>query len=296
MKVHATPSLIKRWTRAIQLAFLSSLGTASPRFSDAVIVHGGTALSLAWQGPRHSEDVDMLIDAKRADELHAMMQSIAPSLNAFLEKEMPGLVLDVRIKQSDRKLQCFHLAGSMPDVFGSAKVKLEFWPVSLDYLKSYPCDETCFCARLKQPLRVATLESIYYDKLLALCLREYVKCRDIFDAWWVSRLDRSGIEGPPDIARLMRQAQAYDLSSLFSEKGGRVLIDPALDVDAMAELVRTDMQKWLHADAFLQYNTKNFRDMALHVQSACQAIHRALSFGMAPAEPEERLLFAPVRP
>lgn len=296
MKVHATPSLIKRWTRAIQLAFLSALRESFPGVSEAVIIHGGTALSLAWQGPRHSEDVDMLFDEKRIDDLHAMMQSIAPSLNDFLEKEMPGMALDVRIKQSDRKLQCFHLAGSMPDVLGSAKVKLEFWPVGLDYLKAYPCDKTCFCARLKQPLKVATLESIYYDKLLALCLREYVKCRDIFDAWWVSRLDRSGIEGPPDIERLMSQAKAYDLSSLFSEKGGRVLIDPTLDVDAMAELVRSDMQKWLHADAFLQYNTKDFRDMVLHAQSVCQTIHRALSLGIAYEEPEERPLVAPARP
>lgn len=301
MKVHATPSLIKRWTRAIQLAFLSALGDHFPHLSDGVIVHGGTALSLAWQGPRHSEDIDMLFDERRVDELHAMMQAISPSLNDFLANDMPGLKLDVRIKQSDRKLQCFHLAGSMPDVLGSAKVKLEFWPVSIDYLRSYPCDSTCFCARLKRPLKVATLESIYYDKLLALCLREFVKCRDVFDAWWLAQSCPAEIGSNRDMDRFMAHAQAYDLSTLFSEKGGGVFIDEGLDVGAMAATLKDDLQKWLHSDAFLQYNEKDFIAMVTHAQTACREIHRSLSSDWTPhpscqALDDTRQLAGAVRP
>lgn len=276
MKTHATPSLLKRWLRSIQVAFLSSLSEHPSGIGESVIVHGGTALSLAWEGPRHSEDVDMLFDERWIAVLPDIMADMAPRINQRVRSEIPDLSIDMRVKLSGRKLQCFHLAGTAPDVLGAAKVKLEFWPVSHDYLQAYRCDASCFCSRLDRPLKVATLESIYYDKLLALTLREFVKCRDVFDAWWIATSFHLPRINAPCFGRFVSQSQAYDVSSMFSEGGGALLVSSNLDIDALAHKMKEDMQKWLHPESVSRYDIEDFRSMILHARHACKTLYDAI--------------------
>lgn len=276
MKTHATPSLLKRWLRSIQVEFLSSLSEHSSGIGEAVIVHGGTALSLAWEGLRHSEDVDMLFDERLIAELPDIVADMAPRINARVKAEIPDFHVDMRMKLSGRKLQCFHLVGSATNVLGAAKVKLEFWPVSPGYLNTYRSDASCFCSRLARPLKVATLESIYYDKLLALTLREFVKHRDIFDAWWISTSCSLPKMDAPCFGRFVTQSQAYDVSTLFSKNGGGLLVSDDLDIDELARQTREDMQKWLHPESFSRYDIEDFKEMVRHVRNACKTIHDAI--------------------
>lgn len=176
-------------------AILTSISQKTPWSINDLAFQGGTSLSLAWNSPRFSEDLDFVVRNELL--LEASMKKVLSYAEQILLKVYPGINFEMKSKKTeDGRLMTFTFSSELPDFFGKVKVKTEFWHVSLEKLKNYDnqMKPLVFEGNLKALLPVATLEQIFIDKMVALGGRERIKWRDFFDVWYI--LSQSNFKTP----------------------------------------------------------------------------------------------------
>jgi predicted nucleotidyltransferase component of viral defense system len=173
-ELHIAPLNIIR--EAYELEVLDAL--AKSPLAKKIIFYGGTALRLAYNCPRFSEDLDFLVAGAISETAFAAaMQKIAAA--------HPELSLeDVKEKRNTLfalfKIRSPLLKHALPLKIELAKrkngIEKEFRPLSSP------------CSSLQPALFAATIKSLRHTKEMAIKNRNLA--RDWFDLWYISALQR----------------------------------------------------------------------------------------------------------
>ncbi len=146
--------------------------------------YGGTALRLAYNGPRFSEDLDFLLLSDASEK--ELETALSPALkeNPFLQLE------DLKEKQhtlfAQIKIRSPLLKHALPIKIEMSKrknsIKMELRPLSSP------------CSPLQPLLNTITLESLETAKIRAIKNRD--SSRDWFDLWYISKIQRKPFHKP----------------------------------------------------------------------------------------------------
>ncbi|HHG6361665.1 TPA: nucleotidyl transferase AbiEii/AbiGii toxin family protein [Streptococcus pneumoniae] len=215
-----TPYEKQLWAEMAQLLMLAGLAESSKWEAKDIVFHGGTSLHLGWASPRFSEDLDFLLNKDLLSEMNKTMHEVVKRMEHYLLRFDTGLRVELKDKSTSR-MGRFNIAISKEGVMGKSLVKSEFWGVDAAYLDSYRSTSRTpivpdsmssqgMHVRLRAQLPVATLDSVFCDKLVAVAGRPYIKWRDIFDLWWISQSREFERPDPQTLAMRVREyASAY---------------------------------------------------------------------------------------
>lgn len=176
-----------------EMIFLQAL-LASP-FHKKLIFKGGTALRLAYNSPRFSEDIDFsLVRTINKKELAKVLETTSKQLPTVKIKEL-----------TEKRFTYFALLQvSEPYLRQAFPLKIEIskrpvaWKENIDFMAHDLKSQT---APLEAVGFVVTLERAFRDK--KRMIKERSKARDLFDLWWLGqklgkktriRLDRNQIK------------------------------------------------------------------------------------------------------
>lgn len=192
-----TPHEKQVWSEMAQLLMLAGLAESSRWEARDIVFHGGTSLHLGWASPRFSEDLDFLLNKDLLGEMSKTMVEVIRRMESYMLRLDAGLRIELADKSTSR-MGRFNISIYKEGVIGKAMVKSEFWGVDDSYLNRYKAepktpimpaamDAEGMLVRLRAQLPIATLDSVFCDKLVAMAGRPYTKWRDIFDMWWISQ-------------------------------------------------------------------------------------------------------------
>jgi len=165
-----------------EMLILSNIAEAS--FSKYILFYGGTALRLAYNCPRFSEDLDflMLQPVNEADLRQALQNSTEqnPTLSIADLKEKRNTLFALLKLQS-------------PFLKHTLSIKIEICKRTNGIIKEFrPLSSPC--SPLQPVLYTATIESLEIAKLKAL--QERSSPRDWFDAYYIAALLRKPFYPP----------------------------------------------------------------------------------------------------
>lgn len=173
-------------------------GLYDSRFGRYLIFKGGTALRLAYNSPRFSEDLDFslnkdVLKGKFSSLIGKMITPFPEMALTDLEEEYYTYLAEIKVTQN-----------YLPFPF---RIKIE---ISKREIKDYQWELRVLgspATVIQVMAQVATLEQIYNDKLA--CLKGRAKPKDLFDLWYVSQ-KRNIPYVPPKIS-LKKKETARDL-------------------------------------------------------------------------------------
>jgi predicted nucleotidyltransferase component of viral defense system len=164
----------------------------------SLILKGGTALRLAYDSPRFSEDLDFSLtkDVMKGKFLPLIKKIISPFpelTQTDLEEKYYTYLAEIKVTQN-----------YLPLPF---RIKIE---ISKREIKNYQWELKLLnspATVIQVVAQVATLEQIYQDKLS--CLKGRGKAKDLFDLWYLS--ERLRIPYAPKKIDLKRKDVVRDL-------------------------------------------------------------------------------------
>lgn len=176
-----TALVFKEYVQLVILDYLFRRGLFSQ-----LVFQGGTALRLAYQGVRYSEDLDFVLKQKDLDVFKKAGEHLQP-LASHIKKIIPmitGAQLKAQKETSTFRRYCLIVEAD----FLNAKDKTN---IEIANVPSY--DHNTIMIRhpdmaLAPALTVETADEILSDKILAFAARKYIKGRDIWDIYFITRV------------------------------------------------------------------------------------------------------------
>ncbi|OGI13718.1 MAG: hypothetical protein A3I68_00355 [Candidatus Melainabacteria bacterium RIFCSPLOWO2_02_FULL_35_15] len=164
---------------SIEIEILDSLSKSA--LSDRVIFYGGTAIRLAYNGPRFSEDLDFVFKKqyiKDAMELENILKNVS--------KNNEGIIIEEVFEERNTLFGLIHISNSL--LKHPIRIKVEISKKShrqkSEYLMlSSPCNI------LNPIIKTSTIESLIDNKLTAIKHRN--EPRDWFDLWFMNNKNNS---------------------------------------------------------------------------------------------------------
>jgi predicted nucleotidyltransferase component of viral defense system len=187
-----------RKSEALQLILLDNLYAQSE--SRHLIFQGGTALRWVYGGMRFSEDLDFVTSLSAKDIDKILSKTLKKMGSACIAQFGPGISepkIKSRRKSSTQMLFIYRPDGQRERI----AVKLEFERLKdghqPDFEKFVLRDLPSVTAIIRSGelvlpysssiILVETPEEILSDKVRALYERQYIKGRDIYDVWWLTK-------------------------------------------------------------------------------------------------------------
>lgn len=288
------PLTATEWAKQAQLALIDALMSQSSWTTQQVAFHGGTSLHLSWSSPRHSEDLDFLL-SQEVKDLDKVMPRVEKRVQESMMMIDPLMKVEVRDKTRDPdRMPCFHVAISKDGILGKALVKVEFWRVNENYLRSYPSEfrqpsaPGKVVSHLSHPVPAADLPTAFCDKLTAFATRPHLKWRDIYDLWWIG----TQTDTPLDMATVAQQF-LHNLSAYKTAEGlepaaalRRFLARPIDEVVAAAD---PDLKRWLPDSLWQRLHPEGVKQMVDYTRFALDAVAAQLEGQLASGATLKRL-------
>lgn len=194
-----------------EMFFLEEL--ANDKFGAKIIFYGGTALRLAYNSPRFSEDIDLILNkkAKFGDFEEFITKTVKKTerwnLKGIKDKRNTWFAL---INISDEKLK--HNFSLKIEIHKpKKKLKLDS---ELLLIKSP-------VSVLSPLLLVPTLEELKQLKIVAIIDRK--KARDIFDLWYIFQTQREKVDFNFQIPHYSRRAFKNELQVFLPKKYYKII-------------------------------------------------------------------------
>ena len=163
----------------IEIEILDSLSKSE--LSGRVIFYGGTAIRLAYNGPRFSEDLDFIFDKhhkKDAQELKNILNNVS--------KNNEGIIIEEVLEKRNTLFGLIHISNSL--LKHSIRIKIEISKKSHEQKSEYLMLSSP-CSILNPIVKTSTLNSLIQNKLLAIKHRN--EPRDWFDLWFIGKKTNS---------------------------------------------------------------------------------------------------------
>ena len=240
---------------------------------DEMAFQGGTSLHLMRQSPRFSEDLDFMV-ALDDQAVRRLMAAICRHVSSMAQLEWPDAVIDCQYRIPDQqvtrvaslRLKCKH-----PDVPCKVTVRIEMLRLAPDQLADYVTEPMSVVAPRKMRtsitaiIRTGTIASIYVDKLTALPLRSYLKCRDIFGLWWIWQNHKPVFLVKDHlVTSLRRNLGIYNTSDSHWCNQVDALIEQRLMPTTIHDFLGQELQRFLPAAYFQQLRDLVGFDTLIH--------------------------------
>jgi predicted nucleotidyltransferase component of viral defense system len=274
------PELATRWAAAAQYHFLDALMADRLIQYNEIAFHGGTSLHFSWRSPRLSEDLDFLL-AHSAADLDLIVARAHQGVTETLRIEDPAFTVDLHRSQHQERLISYELRVAHAQYLGKARIKVEFWRVSPEYLAHYPVKLRTpikpgeLVSRISNPVPAATLETAYCDKLTAFATRPYLKWRDIYDLWWIGTQTEARLDVASIASQFLHNVTAYQtIDGLAPAQAVRRFLhnDPA----AVLAKADPDLRRWLPKALWDRMHPRVTAEMVQYVRDSIQTVADAI--------------------
>jgi hypothetical protein len=187
----------ERWLVAsdLQAMFLDEVYVQTGWSGRDGVFHGGTALHLAWNSPRYSEDLDFMVVEDRLARLAELAPRIVDGVRMRILEGLPGSVVEFKARDrtfEGERVVTWDVRWKHENRQGKVQIKLEFLAARPERLADYASfkemrlpglDRVALRAEIPVPEKVA----FWGDKVKAFATRPEVKWRDVFDLGFLSR-------------------------------------------------------------------------------------------------------------
>jgi hypothetical protein len=250
-KENLTPIMKQVIAQLMQVGLLEEVCSANTWTAKDLVFQGGTSIHLLWNSPRLSEDLDFIVSIDKTKEIDKILNKSLKTLQRKVSLILPETQL--RLKKYQRSEEELHnviaydVVWTQPQKIGAVKVKLEFYITKCDliekYNKQFKTQNNSFIIRTTPELNdldidslisdtlipVATPESIYADKIVALAKRDYLKFRDFFDLWWLNTVLNINTQQNQYQDKIMTTASLYSYSKEEIVEGLKILQQQPLE-------------------------------------------------------------------
>ena len=252
-----------RKSEALQLLLLDNLYAQSE--SRHIIFQGGTALRWIYGGMRFSEDLDFVtsLPAEEIDKI--LTKTLKKMRSACIAQFGPGI--SEQKTKSRRKTSAQLLFIYRPD--GQREriaVKLEFEMLKPgnqpDFEKFVLRDLTSVTGvitsgELVLPytssiILVETPEEILSDKVRALYERQYIKGRDIYDVWWLTK--KLGIS--PQWSITQNKFVMYQASFVAAREAD--FFQKSKNISHITAAIESDLTRFIPQNIYSLHRERNF--------------------------------------
>ena len=254
-----TPSQI--FQEQMQKAVLTSMSRQNV-FRNLVF-QGGTALRMFYNNPRFSEDLDFVL--VQGVETFDIARALSNS-TSFISSFFPFLdQVKGRIQKQDDLLQRYVL--TTQSTVAEQRIRLH---VEVALIPAYHHELRILSFPPLQPvIRVETREEILADKLLALGSRSYLKGRDLWDIYYLTKEQ----ELPVDWELIWTKAHDYQEKIQQVKKGLQKSVS-TIDKQGIA-ILDTEMKRFLPPAMFSMYQDM-FRDVIEQVKKIIGSMEESL--------------------
>ena len=228
-----------------------------------LVFQGGTALRLFYNNPRFSEDLDFaLIQGVETFDIERALSNSASFISSFFPflQQVKG-----RMQKQDDLLQRYVL--TTQSNVAEQRIRLH---VELAMIPSYHHELRILSFPPLQPVvRVETREEILADKLLALGARSYLKGRDLWDIYFLTKEHELSV----DWELVWMKAHDYQEKTQQVKKGLQKLVT-TLDTQGTA-ILDTEMKRFLPPALFSTYKDM-FRNIIEQVKKIIGSMEESL--------------------
>ena len=254
-----TPSQI--FQEQMQKAVLTSMSRQNV-FRNLVF-QGGTALRIFYNNPRFSEDLDFAL-IQNAETLD--IEKILSKSTSFISSFFPFLQqVTGQMQKKDDLLQRYVL--TTQSNIAEQQIRLH---VEVALIPSYHHELRILSFPTLQPVvRVETREEILADKLLALGCRLYLKGRDLWDIYFLTKEQELSVNWE----LIWKKAHDYNEKTQQVQKRLQK-IATTLDTQGTA-ILDTEMKRFLPPSMFSTYQDM-FRDVIEQVKKIIGSMEESL--------------------
>ena len=252
-----------RKSEALQLILLDNLYAQSG--SRHIIFQGGTALRWVYGGTRFSEDLDFVTLLPVEDIDKILMKTLKKTQSACIAQFGPG-ISEQKIK-SRRKSSLQMLFIYRPD--GQREriaVKLEFERLKAGHqpefekfvLKDLPTvigiirSGELVLPYTSSILLAETPEEILSDKIRALYERQYIKGRDIYDVWWLTKK----LEISRQWAQIYDKFEMYQ-APFFTAREADFFLNKK-NIPNLTAAIESDLTRFIPQNIYSLHQERNF--------------------------------------
>lgn len=227
--------ILKEYTHFFVLDYFFKAGLFSH-----LVFQGGTALKLAYQGVRYSEDLDFVLTRKNSQFLNSLGKRIF-ALATYLDKLLPfARDIQVKMQKDAPNFKRFSLNLDIETLKAKDRTNLE-----VVNIPSYQ-HQTMIIRKEVLPvnpaINVETPQEILSDKFVALGARDYLKGRDIWDIYFI--LNTLKVSLNKDILQMVqkkiRDYQMHDKEFKLKFKENLLLLK-----EKGSQVLRQEMEKFL---------------------------------------------------
>jgi predicted nucleotidyltransferase component of viral defense system len=220
----STALVFKEHVQLVILEYLFRKGLFSK-----LVFQGGTALRLAYQGVRYSEDLDFVLKRKDEDAFKNFKEQFHP-LASHVKKLVPiinGARLKVQKETDTFQRYCLVIEAD----FLNAKDKTNIEIVNVPSHEHHTVMIRHPDLALVPAVAVETTREILSDKIVAFAARPYVKGRDLWDIFFIMKTLNVAVD--PQVLSMVKskikdyQLHRQDFPGLLAEKAGHLQKDGA---------------------------------------------------------------------
>lgn len=266
----------------LQLILLDNLYAQSG--SHRIIFQGGTALRWVYGGMRFSEDLDFVTDLPRSDVEAILAVTVRKTQSACIAQFGPGRSEHSSKGARKQTTKVFFIYYPQSERERIA-VKLEFEtlkPGRQPQLSKFILRDLPLVAGLiakgeliipysSSIILAETTEEILSDKVRALYERKYLKGRDIYDIWWLTKQLKVSTSWP----KMREKLDMYEVPFIPAREAD--YFQKRESVSAMTEALSRDLIRFLPRDIISLYKETEFRDF---VSAIDEIISDLLAQGM----------------
>jgi predicted nucleotidyltransferase component of viral defense system len=207
-----------------------------------LVFQGGTALRLAYQGVRYSEDLDFVLK-ERGPAVFASLGKELHGLAVHVKKHLPA-VAGVRLKPQKETETFCRYALSLETDFLSAK---DLTNIEIANVPAYEHQVVMIRhpeLAMAPAVAVESPREILSDKIVAFAARSYIKGRDLWDVYFLVETMKV-TAGPEVVSMVRRKINDYGLKlgeffGMIDQKAG------LLDKDGV-QILHEEMDRFLPA-------------------------------------------------
>jgi len=252
-----------RKSEALQLLLLDNLYAQSG--SHQFIFQGGTALRWVYGGMRFSEDLDFVTSLPAEDVDKILTKTLKKMGSACIVQFGPGI--SEQKKKSRRKPSSQMLFIYRPDSQRERiAVKLEFERLKPGHqpeferfvLRDLPSVSGIISSgELVLPytssiILAETLEEILSDKIRALYERQYIKGRDIYDVWWLTKK----LKVSPRWSVTHNKLEMYEIPFVAAREADFFL--KKINISTISAAIESDLIRFIPQNIYALYQEGNF--------------------------------------
>lgn len=248
--------VFKEYLHFLVLEYLFEKGC----FSNLVF-QGGTALRFVYKGVRYSEDLDFVLKEKDSHFLEGLFEGCLKQLPTYIDKFIPfARGVQLKIQKDTPTFKRLNLILELEGFKAKDKTNIEF--VSVPSYENQVIILEREDIAINPAITVETPQEILSDKFVAIAARRYLKGRDIWDIYFISKTLKIPLDNK--IERMVVKKTAdynLDLKEFFLGFNSNLSL---LEKEGY-EILKEEMDKFLPSAYRVMFKPK-YREIVLFVR------------------------------